>query len=316
MKPNEQCRIPTSKPYQSLHKNGMFSISTAVPVVSQTHELLQDCRIRARKSWQGWGAKIAAVKKKRILDFWKHQPTWKTHVFWYTWYNLNKDFVRDKLKSSLPFFCQYSWRLWLHHSKQDYNLFNHVVRQHCMTVSWNQGLWNRCFQRFKISAFSIPTTKLSHAHMYMSIYVHINTYMHRTFIHDIWLSFCHTDFSMDAGTKMGIQPNKTNMNMEKSNHLKMYPLSNNVDFPACHVRMPWTVEHCVSPRGTSGERLACQAMPVLGRLGRIRDLWPKPQWLMGPFFRKLVIFLKNEHSDTQTLVVCCIYIYIYRGLNS
>ena len=36
MKPDEQSGIPTSKPYQSLHKNGIFSISTAVPVVSQT----------------------------------------------------------------------------------------------------------------------------------------------------------------------------------------------------------------------------------------------------------------------------------------
>ena len=62
---------------------------------------------------------------------------------------------------------------------------------------------------------------------------------------------------------------------------------------------------------TSGECLACQAMPVLGRLGKcmLKDKGPvtKPPVTDGPFFL-LVIF--EMSSDTHTNPGHLIYIYI------
>ena len=195
-----------------------------------------------------------------------------------------------------------------------------------VSVSWNQGLWNWWFQPFKISAFSIPTKNCHILHMYMSIYIYIHTYIHRTFIHDIWLSFCH-DITfkkvqrffngcwnqdgnllqksirkkVPAVSFPGCKPNKTNMNMENSNHLKMYPLLSNADFPACHVRMPEP-----SNRGTSPHYLrwmSCVSSDArVGRLGKngvglenecwkIRDNDKNPM-TDGPFF--LGCYFENE----------------------
>ena len=193
-----------------------------------------------------------------------------------------------------------------------------------MTVSWNQGLWNRWFQRFKdISIQYSNIEKLSHADVYMSIYIYIytryiHTYIHRTFIHDIWLNFCHDitfnkvhRFFNGCWNQDGCKHNKTNMKMEDSNHLKMYPLLNKFDFPCCHVRMPWSVEHRVSlhPTEPQGECLACQAMPVLGDLEnecwRIRDHDQNPSGWWAIFFL-LVIFKMS--SDTPKPWSFAVYI--------
>lgn len=96
-------------------------------------------------------------------------------------------------------------------------LLDHVFS---MSTSLHDSLLKARSLKSMVSTKDISIQSTKNCHMHICI---ICPYIHPTFIHDMWLNFCHDitfnkvhRFFNGCWNQDGCKPNKTNMNMEKN----------------------------------------------------------------------------------------------------